>query len=101
MPNTDNTDWWKPRRERIPSPVQMTPEEARRRSLMERMQAGPMAPGNEAFLRPEDLSNMSPEQLMRVNEMYNKPQMDINDAFFGDSEPVDPVEFIRRLLGVK
>jgi hypothetical protein len=77
----------------IPSPQQMTPDEARMRSLMERLameqEMPPMVPTEP---RMSDIPNMSTEEIMQ----YNRPQMDINDAVFGDS---DPAAFIRRLLG--
>jgi len=73
----------------IPSPKQMTVQEARERALMTRPEMAPMLPDEP---RMSDIPNMTTEELMQ----YNKPAMDINDAVFGD---VDPAEFIRRLLG--
>jgi len=73
----------------IPSPKQMTMEEARKRSLMGRSEMAPMVPKEPTF---GDIPNMSPEEI----EQYNRPAMDINDAFFGD---INPVEYLRRLFG--
>ena len=45
-----------------------------------------------------DIPNMTPEQIAP----YNKPAMDINDAFFGpDRKRFDIVEFIMNLIGGK
>jgi len=73
----------------IPSPQQMTPEEARQRSLMGRPEMAPMLPQDPTF---GDIPNMSPEQLAP----FNRPAPDLNDAVFGD---VNPLEFLRRLFG--
>jgi len=60
----------------IPSPQQGPVVDPRIAAIMSRIAAEPeMAP---------------------MDDMYNQPQMDINDAVFGD---VNPAEFIRRLLG--
>lgn len=67
--------------------------------------ATPMGPRGKAImsrLEPEveDVSEMDEDEFRRYNEMYNKPQMDINDAFFGpDRQPFDIIEFITNLIG--
>jgi len=59
----------------IPSPQQMTPEQARMRALMEQLQMGgfsgepPMQTRTPQEPRFSDIPNMTPEQL----EQYNRP----------------------------
>jgi hypothetical protein len=63
----------------IPSPQQGPAVDPRAAAIMARLAA-------EAEMAPMGEDGMQ----------YNRPQMDVNDAVFGD---VDPAEFIRRLLG--
>ena len=73
----------------IPSPQQMTPEQAQLRALLEQMGGFSGEPPNQTRTPQEprfkDIPDMTPEQL----EQYNKPAMDINDAFFGGTNPFD------------
>ncbi len=66
--------------------------DARNRAIMGRpeMANGGMGP------TAEDIPNMSLEEI----DMYNKPQMDINDAFFGpdNGERFDIIEFLVNLF---
>jgi len=73
----------------IPSPQQMTLQEARERALMGRPEMAPMLPQEPTMM---DVPGMTPEQIAP----YRRPARDINDAFFGD---FNPAEFIRRFLG--
>jgi hypothetical protein len=74
----------------IPSPRQMTLEEARRRSLMERPEMAPEAP-----MTPGDIGGMSDDELARFSEQYNMPQMDLNDAVFGpDTRGMNLIEML-------
>lgn len=75
---------------RIPSPRQSYDVEARSRSIMMRPEMGMSE--QPPMIRP----GMSQEEI----DMYNKPQMDINDAFFGpdNGERFDIVEFLANIL---
>jgi len=82
----------------IPSPQQMTPEQARIRALMERLQMGgfsgepPMQTRTPQGPRVSDIPNMTPEQIAP----YNKPADDLSDAVFGGSNPFDMLmKFLR------
>jgi len=83
----------------IPSPQQMTPEQARIRALMEQLQMGgfsgepPMQTRTPQEPRVSDIPNMTPDQIAP----YNKPADDINDAVFGGTNPFDM--FMRYLRG--
>jgi hypothetical protein len=66
----------------IPSPQQMTLQEARERALMGRPEMAPMLPQEP---RISDIPNMSTEEIAP----YNRPAPDINDAFFGDFNFID------------
>jgi|DEB0MinimDraft_10_1074344.scaffolds.fasta_scaffold17106_2 hypothetical protein len=73
---------------RIPSPKQMTPEQARSMSIKKRMTNN----------RPtmDDIPELTPQEMQE----YNRPAMDINDAFFGpDRKRFDVVEFLTALMG--
>jgi hypothetical protein len=73
---------------RIPSPKQMTPEQARSKSIQKRMGRPTM----------DDIPELTPQEM----EQYNRPAMDINDAFFGpDRKRFDIVEFLMSLTGGK
>ena len=73
---------------RIPSPKQMTPEQARAKSIKKRMDRPTM----------DDIPELTPQEM----QQYNRPAMDINDAFFGpDRKRFDIVEFLMGLTGGK
>lgn len=77
----------------IPSPQQMTPEQARIRALMEQLQMAGFSgePPNQTRTpqgrRFSDIPNMTTEEIAP----YNKPADDINDAFFGGTNPFDMI----------
>ena len=82
----------------IPSPQQMTPEQARIRALMEQLQMGgfsgepPMQTRTPQEPRVSDIPNMTPEQIAP----YNKPADDLSDAVFGGTNPFDMLmKFLR------
>jgi len=82
----------------IPSPQQMTPEQARIRALMEQLRTGgtgepPMQTRTPQEPTFADIPDMTPEQL----EQYNKPANDLSDAVFGGTNPFDM--FMRYLRG--
>ena len=83
----------------IPSPQQMTPEQARIRALMEQLQMGGFSgePPNQTRTPQEprfsDIPNMTPEQIAP----YNKPADDLGDAVFGGTNPFEM--FMRYLRG--
>jgi hypothetical protein len=66
--------------------------DARNRAIMGRPEMANGGRGPTA----EDIPNMSLEEI----DMYNKPQMDINDAFFGpdNGERFDIIEFLVNLF---
>jgi len=79
----------------IPSPQQMTPEQAQLRALLEQMGGSSGEPPNQTRTAQEMGSTVPGEGM-------NRPAMDINDAFFGpDRKRFDIVEFITNLIGGK
>ena len=80
---------------RIPSPQQSYDVEARNRSIMSRPE----------MMRPEmmddpEFGTMRPGMSQEEIDMFNKPQMNISDAFFGpdNGERFDIIEFLANIF---
>lgn len=93
----------KPEAPRIPSPRQSYEKRSRRPSSAggDRDARNRAAMMESYMARPEMAPMIRPGMPQEEIDMYNKPQMDINDAFFGpdNGERFNVMEFLTRIFG--